>query len=71
VNGPHKAQFTGEKISVYTSTGQFLYSFVPNAGYGPTVNSDDVMNTGYEAFQAYPVYLSYSRDGIGTMIFDY
>jgi hypothetical protein len=62
---------SGENISVYTSTGQFLYSFDPNAGYGPTVNSDDVMNTGYEAFQAYPVYVSYSPDGIGTMIFDY
>jgi hypothetical protein len=62
---------SGENISVYTSTGQFLYSFDANAGYGPTVNSDDVMNTGYEAFQAYPVYVSYSPDGIGTMTFDY
>ena len=61
----------GTTISVYTSNGQFLYSFDANAGYGPTVNSDDVMNTGYEAFQAYPVYISYSPDGIGTMTFDY
>jgi hypothetical protein len=62
---------SGEDISVYTSTGQFLYSFDANSGYGPTVNSDDVMNTGYEAFQAYPVYIGYSPDGLGTMSFDY
>jgi hypothetical protein len=61
----------GEQISVYTSNGQFLYSFVPTEGNGPVVNGDTVMNTGYEAFDAYPVYISYSPDGLGTTVFDY
>lgn len=61
----------GEQISVYTSNGQFLYSFVPTEGDGPVVNGDTVMNTGYEAFDAYPVYISYSPDGLGTTVFDY
>jgi hypothetical protein len=29
------------------------------------------MNTGFEAFQAYPIYLSYSPSGLGTTVFDY
>jgi hypothetical protein len=29
------------------------------------------MNTGWEAFQLYPVYISNSPSGLGTTVFDY
>jgi hypothetical protein len=61
----------GENISVYTSNGQFLYSYTPNEGYGPTVTSQDTMNTGNEAFELYPVYISNSPNDVGTTVFDY
>jgi hypothetical protein len=61
---------SGENISVYTGDGQFLYSFVANPGDGPTVNSDTTMNTGFEAFQAFPIYISYSPSDLGTTFFD-
>ena len=61
----------GTEIAVYTSQGQFLYSYVTSAANSPTVSSDPTMNTGWEAFQAYPVYVSYSPANLGTTIFDY
>jgi hypothetical protein len=61
----------GTDISVSTSQGQFLYSYTTTSGDSPTISSDTTMNTGWTAFQAYPVYLSYSPTGIGTTVFDY
>lgn len=60
----------GTQIAVYTSGGQFLYSYTTSAAHSPTVSSDTTMNTGWVPFQAYPVYLSYSPADIGTTVFD-
>jgi hypothetical protein len=61
----------GTEISVYTSHGEFLYSYTTSAAHSPTISSDPIMNTGWAPFQAYPVYISYSPTGIGTTVFDY
>lgn len=61
----------GTAISVYTGDGQFLYSYTTNSTDGPIISSDNTMNTGYAPFQAYPVYISYSPNGVGTTAFDY
>lgn len=61
----------GAEIAVYTSEGQFLYSYVTSAAHSPTISSDVIMNTGWAPFQAYPVYISYSPAGVGTTVFDY
>ncbi|MGH3968486.1 MAG: PecA family PE domain-processing aspartic protease [Mycobacterium sp.] len=45
-------------ISVYTSDGQLLYTYTTN----PPVTSGDLMNTGYEPFSLYPVYISNADD---------
>jgi hypothetical protein len=61
----------GTEISVYTSNDQWLYSYTTTATDSPTVNSDTTMNTGFEAFNLFPIYLSYSPIGDGTTVFDY
>lgn len=61
----------GTEISVYTSNDQFLYSYFTSATNSPTVTSDTTMNTGWEAFQLYPIYISNSPSGLGTTVFDY
>ncbi|MGA8543788.1 MAG: PecA family PE domain-processing aspartic protease [Mycobacterium sp.] len=62
---------SGTEISVYTSNGDFLYSYVTSAAHSPTISSDPTMNTGWAPFQAYPVYISYSPTNLGTIVFDY
>jgi hypothetical protein len=62
----------GTVISVYSEDGQtLLYSYTIDGTNTPTVTSDDVFNTGYEAFAQQPVYVSYSPTGVGTTTFDY
>jgi hypothetical protein len=61
----------GTEISIYTSGGQFLYSYTTTATNSPTISGDTTMNTGWEAFQLYPVYISNSPSGLGTTVFDY
>ena len=61
----------GTEISVYTSDGQWLYSYTTTTTDSPTVNSDTTMNTGFEAFNLFPIYLSYSPTDGGTTVFDY
>lgn len=60
----------GTEIAVYESDGQLLYTYTTSAAHSPTISSDTVMNTGWAPFQAYPVYISYSPAGDGTVIFD-
>jgi PE-PGRS C-terminal aspartyl peptidase-like domain len=62
---------SGTEISVYTSNGDFLYSYETSAAHSPTISSDPTMNTGWAPFQAYPVYFSYSPSNLGTIFFDY
>lgn len=64
---------SGTVITVYESNGQEIYSYTTNATdlQGPTITSDNQMNTGYIPFKAYPVYISYSPSGVGTTVFDY
>jgi hypothetical protein len=60
----------GTQIAVYMSDGQEIYSYVTSSGDSPIVSSDTVMNTGWAPFQAYPIYISYSPTGEGTLVFD-
>jgi hypothetical protein len=62
---------SGTEIEVYTSSGQFLYSYTAELPNSPTVTSADTMNTGWEAFQAYPIYMTYDPNGVGETVFDY
>ncbi len=59
----------GTEITVYNSDGQQLYSYTTTATNSPTVTSGGGMNTGFEPFSQYPVYISYSPSGVGTTIF--
>ncbi|WP_165774278.1 PecA family PE domain-processing aspartic protease [Mycolicibacterium sphagni] len=62
----------GTVIWVYSADGQtVLYTYTTDATNTPTVTSDYLLNTGYEAFVQQPVYISYSPTGVGTTIFDY
>lgn len=62
----------GTRISVYTSDGVFLYSYVVNSQNAPTVITSGLINTGYVPYQIGPVYLDYTTpDGMGSTHFDY
>ncbi|WP_343600642.1 PecA family PE domain-processing aspartic protease [Mycobacterium sp.] len=69
VGGPGTVP-AGTLISVDTSSGQPLYSYTTTATDGPTVTSEDLLNTGSIPFSQYPVYISNSPIGVGTTVFD-
>jgi hypothetical protein len=62
----------GDVISVYTQQGgTLLYSQTVSGGAPPqVVTNNDFFNTGIYPFTQIPIYLSYSPNGTGTMIFD-
>lgn len=64
---------SGTRISVYSPSGDFLYSYTVNNANAPTVVPDDeAMNTGYIPFQQQPIYIDYSYPGgIGSTNFVY
>ncbi|APE19416.1 hypothetical protein BOH72_24355 [Mycobacterium sp. WY10] len=73
VNGPVPV---GTRISVYTTDGVLLYSYVVTSRNAPTVISGSpssvLINTGYIPYQNCPVYLDYTTpDGQGSTHFDY
>lgn len=57
-------------LEVSVGNGGACHSNVPNEGYGHTVTSRDVTNTGNEAVQLHPVYISNNPDGLGTTVFE-
>ncbi|KAA0106101.1 hypothetical protein CIW47_18910 [Mycolicibacterium sp. P1-5] len=60
----------GTRISVYTSDGAFLYSYIVNSLNSPTVITSGLINTGYVPYQIGPVYLDYTTP-MGSTNFDY
>jgi PE-PGRS C-terminal aspartyl peptidase-like domain/PE family/PGRS repeats len=56
------------EITVYNSDGDVLYTYTTTATDTPTVVSGSSMNTGYQPFSQYPVYISNSPSGTGTTI---
>ncbi|GFG72912.1 hypothetical protein MBOT_02770 [Mycobacterium botniense] len=57
----------GTTITVYDGSGQELYSYTTTATNDPTlVSSSSDMDTGYEPFLQYPIYINYTDD---TMVF--
>jgi PE family len=56
----------GTTISVYNSSDQLLYKYTTDATNAPSVSTDSTMNTGFEPFSQFPVYVSYSPTGQGT-----
>lgn len=58
----------GTPIHVYTDTGTLLYSYTTTATNSPTVIASGPMNTGFEPFSQFPVYISYSPSGVGTTV---
>ncbi|EHB56091.1 PE-PGRS family protein [Mycolicibacterium rhodesiae JS60] len=57
---------------MYTADGQtLLYTDTTDVTNTPTVTSDYLLNTGYEALVQQPAYIGYSPTGFGTTIFDY
>jgi hypothetical protein len=62
----------GTRISVYTTDGVLLYSYIVTSQNRPTVISSGLINTGYAPFQHGPVYIDYNTpDGMGSTNFDY
>ena len=62
----------GTRISVYTTDGVLLYSYIVTSRNAPTVIASGLINTGYAPFQHGPVYLDYTTpDGMGSTNFDY
>jgi len=63
---------TGTTITVYTSTGQELYSETVAAPYTPVVaTTPNPFNSGNYPFTLGPIYISNSPTGAGMTIFDY
>ena len=60
----------GTTITVENSSGQVLYSYTTTATNTPTVVSGGSLNTGFEPFSQFPVYISYSPSGTGTTTID-
>ncbi|OBH06244.1 hypothetical protein A5696_23980 [Mycobacterium sp. E2699] len=61
----------GTTITVYTSTGQELYSQTVTAPYTPQVaSSGNPFNSGNYPFTLEPIYVSNSPAGVGTTFFD-
>jgi hypothetical protein len=60
----------GTEITVYNSTDQELYSYVTGGANSPTAVSGSSMNTGFEPFTQFPVYISRSPTGQGTTYID-
>ncbi len=61
----------GTTITVYTSTGQELYSQTVTAPYTPQVGpAGGSFNSGNYPFTLGPIYVSNSPSGVGTTIFD-
>ncbi|MCV7176689.1 PecA family PE domain-processing aspartic protease [Mycolicibacterium sphagni] len=67
----------GTQISVYTSDGVLLYSYIVTSQNAPTVISSGLINTGYAPYQHGPVYIDYTYSdnttpyGQGSTNFDY
>ncbi|OBA69239.1 hypothetical protein A5641_15890, partial [Mycobacterium sp. 1554424.7] len=57
----------GTVVSVYTNTGQLLYTYTTTAAHPLTVGGT-VMNTGNIPFELGPIYISESPSGLGTTI---
>ena len=56
----------GTTISVYSTDGQPLYSYMTTATNSPYVTSGGTMETGYEPFAQQPVYIGYNPSGVGN-----
>ncbi|GAY14097.1 hypothetical protein MSZK_08230 [Mycobacterium sp. shizuoka-1] len=62
----------GTRISVYTTDGVLLYSYIVTSQNRPSVITSGLINTGYAPFQHGPVYIDYTTpDGMGATHFDY
>jgi PPE-repeat protein len=60
----------GDTVVVYAGNVP-LYQFTDQVNYFPiTVSSGQPMNTGNFIFSAYPIYISYSPNGVGTAFID-
>jgi hypothetical protein len=63
----------GTTITVYTSSGQELYSYTVTgrADAPEVIPTGGVVNTGNYPFTLGPIYVSDSPSGVGTTVFDY
>ena len=63
----------GTGITVYTTGGTLLFSTTTAPGATPILPNNQYgsdFNTGVTPFLEYPIYLSYSPSGTGTIYFD-
>ncbi len=61
----------GDTVDVYApGDPNPLYQFTDQVNYFPTPISSGLMNTGNFIFDAYPIYISYSPNGVGTAFID-
>jgi hypothetical protein len=61
----------GDTVDVYApGDPNALYEFTDQVNYSPVPISSGLMNTGNLLFFQYPVYISYSPDGVGTAFID-
>ncbi|OBH02023.1 hypothetical protein A5696_12395 [Mycobacterium sp. E2699] len=62
----------GTTLTVYTSTGQELYTETVGGAYTPEVGEPtSSFNSGNYPFSLGPIYISNSPNGVGTTIFDF